>query len=277
MQMGVYCTAISAFYNMPHTTKHFLQARLPFGNRLGSIPAVQFEWNLRCFQFFCLWLNPYSAYLISWCFSSTIKFCWLWITVPSFLSCMWNNANTLSSKQPMLLGSARAEYKSPTHPQCCLLVHLEKLNRNAPASSTFSKHSPCDWVAFFLPCSLPFFFASSTGPVWFPTVPLSTAVFFLLLSIQPVSPWLCFQANWEGASAKQGVRGEVDKGTSVSDTNMAQSQQKYYVCAPSFSATHQVIDPPPHTACFPFPHPPSGVCPLPTLTLSQSCYFGWKR
>lgn len=45
--------------------------------------------------------------------------------------------------------------------------------------------------------------------------------------------------------------GGGDKATSVSDTNMAQCQDQYYVYAPSFPASHRVIDPPPHT------HPPS--------------------
>lgn len=58
----------------------------------------------------------------------------------------------------------------------------------------------------------------------------------------------------------------VDKATSVSDTNMAQSQHQYYVYAPSFSASHRVIDPPPHS-------PPPPPCPPPLLhpCLSSAC------
>lgn len=98
----------------------------------------------------------------------------------------------------------------------------------------------------------------------------------LLPSIQPVTPWLCFQANWESASARQGLGlgwigvGGVDKATSVSDTNMAQSQHQYYVYAPSFSASHRVIDPPPCPVPFPFP---VQVCPLPALTLSKLLFW----
>lgn len=68
-----------------------------------------------------------------------------------------------------------------------------------------------------------------------------------------------------------GQGGEIDKATSVSDTNMAQGQHQYYVCAPSFSASHRVIDPPP-VALPPFPFPVQ-VCPLPALTLSELLFW----
>lgn len=54
--------------------------------------------------------------------------------------------------------------------------------------------------------------------------------------------------------------GGVDKATSVSDTNMAPSQHQYYVCAPSFSASHGAVEPPSlaraRPAPFPFPTEP---------------------
>lgn len=64
--------------------------------------------------------------------------------------------------------------------------------------------------------------------------------------------------------------GGVDKATSVSDTNMAQSQHQYYVCAPSFSASHRVIEPPSCPAPSPFPNQ---VCPLLALTLSKLLFW----
>lgn len=59
----------------------------------------------------------------------------------------------------------------------------------------------------------------------------------------------------------------VDKATSVSDTNMAQCQHQYYVCAPSFSASHRVTDPPPLS-----PYP----LPFPRPSLSFACTHSLK-
>lgn len=61
--------------------------------------------------------------------------------------------------------------------------------------------------------------------------------------------------------------GWVDKATSVSDTNMAQCQDQYYVYAPSFPASHRVIDL--------LPLPPFSVqaCPLPALALFQLLFW----
>lgn len=56
--------------------------------------------------------------------------------------------------------------------------------------------------------------------------------------------------------------GGVDKATSVSDTNMAPSQHQYYVCAPSFSASHGAVEPPSLERARPFPN---RACPLPAL------------
>lgn len=63
--------------------------------------------------------------------------------------------------------------------------------------------------------------------------------------------------------------GGVDKATSVSDTNMAQCQDQYYVYAPSFPASHRVIDLPPPP---PFLRPSlSSACtrPLPAAILDN--------
>lgn len=68
-----------------------------------------------------------------------------------------------------------------------------------------------------------------------------------------------------GGGRRGGVGG-VDKATSVRDTNMAGSQHQYYVYAPSFSASHRVIDPPPCPASFPLP------CP----SLSSACSHSLK-
>lgn len=58
----------------------------------------------------------------------------------------------------------------------------------------------------------------------------------------------------------------VDKATSVSDTNMAPSQHQYYVCAPSFSASHGAVEPPSLERARPAPFPfPNRACPLPAL------------
>lgn len=58
----------------------------------------------------------------------------------------------------------------------------------------------------------------------------------------------------------------MDKATSVSDTNMAQCQHQYYVYAPSFPASHSVIDPPPPLFSVP-------ACPLPALALFQLLFW----
>jgi len=75
-----------------------------------------------------------------------------------------------------------------------------------------------------------------------------------------------------GVWAWEWGEGETDKATSVSDTNVAQSQHQDDVCAPSFSASHRVIDPPPFS-----PPPPSlfpvQVCPLPALALSKLLFW----
>lgn len=62
------------------------------------------------------------------------------------------------------------------------------------------------------------------------------------------------------------MKGGVDKATSVRDTNMAGSQHQYYVYAPSFSASHRVIDPPPCPAPLPLPRP----------SLSSACSHSLK-
>lgn len=71
-----------------------------------------------------------------------------------------------------------------------------------------------------------------------------------------------------------GAWGGRDKATSVSDTNMAQSQHQYYVYAPSFSASHRVTDPPHPPATRPAPIPsPVQVCPQPALSLSELLFW----
>lgn len=141
--------------------------------------------------------------------------------------------------------------------------------KKVPASSTFPKHSPCYWVAFSL-LSLPFFWfllqpwAVSDSPLF------SSPLQLFSVTKHPAShPLTLFPSKLGESECKAGGwgRGEIDKATSVSDTNMAQSQHQYYVCAPSFSASHRVIDPPPCPAPFPFP---VQVCPLPALTLKAA-------
>lgn len=54
------------------------------------------------------------------------------------------------------------------------------------------------------------------------------------------------------------------KATSVRDTNVARCQDQYYVYAPSFPASHRVIDPPPFSI---------HACPLPALALSELLFW----
>lgn len=264
---------ISALNNkMPHNTKHFF-ASMPVGNRVGSSPAVQSEWNLRLSQFSSLWTKPHSAYLISRCITSDIRFCWVWKTA-LFFCCgceIMQTPNLQSSSRSVAL---RACWAQIAHTSTVLLVGSlgGTKQKKGPYLISIPKAQSLLLSGFFPP-SLPVFdFCSSPGLCLIHPCSPFYCNSFLLPSIQPVTPWLCFQANWERASARQGVEagGEIDKATSVSDTNMAQSQHQYYVCAPSFFASHRVIDPPPHHALFPFP---VQVCPLPALTLSKLLFW----
>lgn len=139
------------------------------------------------------------------------------------------------------------------------------------------------------PAPHPLLFDFCTSPGLFLFSPLLSSPFatlFLFPSIQPVAPWLCFQAIWEKERARGrgwswggsvclcGGLGGRDKATSVSDTNMAQSQHQYYVYAPSFSASHRVTDPPHPPATRPAPIPsPIQVCPQPALSLSELLFW----
>lgn len=94
---------------------------------------------------------------------------------------------------------------------------------------------------------------------------------FLLPSTQPITPWLCFQAKWERVSARQRAGVGVDRTTFAGDINMAQRQHQYYVCTPSFSASHTV-----NASPLPLSLSPSKSV-LCVHSRSEICQFGWKR
>lgn len=187
----------------------FLLAILPVGNRVGSSPAVQSEWNL---------IHSLSQPLIETTLSlfnfKMYQYHYqvlLDLRNPAqhffpFLLCMWNNANNESSKQLALSRSAGMLSTNRPHiHSCCLLVHFEDPKKDEKkklfASSTFPKTVPAiEGLFLFYPS---FWFLL---PLWavFDSLLFSS---LLLPSIQPVTPWLCIQAKQERVGAWRGGGG----------------------------------------------------------------------
>lgn len=253
-------------------TQSTFLASVPFGNRVGSSPAVQSEWNLRLCQFSSLWSRPHSAYLILRCITSTIRFCSVWKTALFFCrACeITQTPNLQSSLRSVAL---RACWVQIAHTSTVLPVGSLEANRkrSQPHQHSQSTVPAIEWL--FSPLSLFLIFAPALSCVWFTPVLLSIA-----------NP-LCYQASSQSPldsvskqTGRERVRGRgwgvgrTDKATSVSDTNMAPSQHQYHVCAPSFSASHEWLT-------LPLALPPS-LSPSKSVlclhSLSQSCYFGSK-
>lgn len=170
---------ISALNNkMPHNTKHFF-ASMPVGNRVGSSPAVQSEWNLRLSQFSSLWTKPHSAYLISRCITSDIRFCWVWKTA-LFFCCgceIMQTPNLQSSSRSVAL---RACWAQIAHTSTVLLVGSlgGTKQKKGPYLISIPKAQSLLLSGFPPPLSLFLIFAPALGCVWFTPVLLSIATLF---------------------------------------------------------------------------------------------------
>lgn len=142
--------------------------------------------------------------------------------------------------------------------------------RSLPHQHSQSTVPAIEWLFSLL--SLFFLiFAPALSCVWFTPVLLSiaTPLCYQASSQSPLDS-VSKQTGRERVRGRGWGEGRTDKATSVSDTIMALSQHQYHVCAPSFSASHRVIDPPPRLAPFPFP---IQVCPSPALILSKLLFW----
>lgn len=253
-------------------TQSTFLASVPFGNGVGPSPAVQSEWNLRLCQFSSLWSRPHSAYLILRCITSTIRFCLVWKTALFFCrACeITQTPNLQSSSRSVALRACRVQ-----------IAHTSTVLPVGSLGGSEQKKGPCLinipkaqslLLSGFSPSS-PFFliFAPALSCVWFTPVLLSiaTPLCYQASSQSPLDS-VSKQTGRERVRGRGWGEGRTDKATSVSDTNMALSQHQYHVCAPSFSASHRVIDPPPRLAPFPFP---IQVCPSPALILSKLLFW----
>lgn len=245
-------------------TQNTFFARLPVGNRVGSSPSLQSEWNLRHSRFSSVWSKLHWVYLILRCITSAIRFCWVWKNVLFFCRvCEIMQTLLQSSSRSVALRACRVQI---AHTSTVLLVGSlveTEQKRSLPHQHSQSTVPAIEWLPLFSLPLLIFFFSFFLQPWAVSDSPLFSSLLQLFsVTEHPASrPLTLFLV---------GSGGEKDKATSVGDTNMAQSQHQYYVCAPSFSASHRVIDPPPHPAPFSFP---IQVCPLPALTLSKLLFW----
>lgn len=190
--------------------------------------------------------------------------------------CLWNNANMESSKQLSLSRTAGmlSTNRPHIHSAACWFI----LKNQTEARSLVNQHSQSTVTA------IDWLFPSSIYLFWFllqlwAPPPFSSVLYcssFLLPSIRPVTPWLCFQAKWERVSAWWGVEagggglGWSRQGHFCYWHKHGSEPKPVLCCTASFSASHGVIEPPFCPSPFSFPNQ---VCPLLALTLSKLVFW----
>lgn len=276
MQTGVCFTVISAHNNnIPQNTKHFF-ASLPAGNRVGSSPAAQCEWNLRHFQFFSLWSKLHSAYLILRCITITIRLCWVWKTALFFCrACEIMQTLLQSSSRSVAL---RACWVQIAHTSTVLLAASlgeTDQKRSLPHQHSQSTVPAIEWLPLFsLPLLIIFFLPPALGCVWFTPVLLSIAALFCCWASSHSSPVSKQTGGRERVQGRGWVRGR-DKTRLlllVTQTWLRANTSTMFVPPHSLPPTEWLTLP---LALPPSLFPSKSVLCL--HSLSQSCYFGWKR
>lgn len=183
-----------------HASSHkALFAGVPFGNRMCSSPAPQSEWKRKA-----VFIPLIESSFCLFNFKMHHRHCGVLLglkTCPLFLWCMWNDANTQSSKSSVAL---QASWVQIAHTSTVLRVGSlgGTKQKKIPASSTFSKHSPSYWVSPSHPRSFLFFFSWFLLRFWaVPVSPLFSSLLQLFSVAQhPASHPLTLFPSKQGES-----------------------------------------------------------------------------